>query len=167
MKEILTILKDTLTSICKSISEYCKDSHAKREQNQQQLRSYTQTIYIQNMQYDIQSELYAIMNGSDYPFIHSVKLPKNIRCHSYKTVGNNIIFSYTLAAHTIPARSMLDILKDNISTDIQQYHDDLIYDLGYYDTELLHPYIYHGLYVIDISILGTNIKIDVASNYRP
>lgn len=166
-----TTLKQELNRLFKqiatAISQFCKASLLKSQQKQAQIKTQNNQQYFNAVLFDIQSELSCVMQGGHYPFIPTIYQPKDIRIHSCQTVGQNMVFCYTLPVNTIPARTVLDRLKSNINTDIYQYQQQIIYENGFDNAALIHPYIIYGMYVIDIQLMATDILIKIATHYFP
>lgn len=166
-----TTLKQELNRLFKqiatAISQFCKASLLKSQQKQAQIKAQNNQQYFNAVLFDIQSELSCVMQGGHYPFIPTIYQPKDIRIHSCQTVGQNMVFCYTLPVNTIPARTVLDRLKSNINTDIYQFQQQILYENGFETAVLIHPYIIYGMYVIDIQPMATDILIKVATQYFP
>lgn len=166
-----TTLKQELQALFKqistTISQSCKTSLMKNQEKPAQIKTFAKQQYCNAVLFDIQSELFCVMQGGHYPFIPMIYQPKDIRIHSYQTVGQNTVFCYTLPVNTIPARTILDRLKSNINTDIYQYQQTIIYENGLENAALIHPYIICGMYVIDIQPMATDILIKIATQYSP
>lgn len=166
-----TTLKQELNRLFKqiatAISQFCKASLLKSQQKQAQIKAQNNQQYFNAVLFDIQSELSCVMQGGHYPFIPTIYQPKDIRIHSCQTVGQNMVFCYTLPVNTIPARTVLDRLKSNINTDIYQYQQTIIYENGFDNAALIHPYIIYGMYVMDIQPMATDILIKIATYYFP
>lgn len=166
-----TTLKQELNRLFKqiatAISQFCKASLLKSQQKQAQIKTFAKQQYCNAVLFDIQYELFCVMQGGHYPFIPMIYQPKDIRIHSCQMVGQNTVFCYTLPVNTIPARTILDRLKSNINTDIYQFQQTIIYENGFENAALIHPYIIYGMYVIDIQPMATDILIKVATQYFP
>lgn len=166
-----TTLKQELNRLFKqiatAISQFCKASLLKSQQKQAQIKAQNNQQYFNAVLFDIQSELFCVMQGGHYPFIPMIYQPKDIRIQSAQMVGQNLVFCYTLPVNTIPARTILDRLKSNINTDIYQYQQQILYENGFENAALIHPYIVFGLYVIDIQPMATDILIKIATHYFP
>lgn len=160
-------LQALFKQIATAISQSCKTSLMKNQEKQAQIKTFAQQQYFNAVLFDIQSELFCVMQGGHYPFIPMIYQPKDIRIHSCQTVGQNMVFCYTLPVNTIPARTVLDRLKSNINADIYQYQQTIIYENGFDNAALIHPYIIYGMYVIDIQPLATDILIKIATYYFP
>lgn len=160
-------LKKLFVQLSTAISQSCKTSLLKSQQKQAQIQTFTQQQYCNSVLFDIQSELFCVMQGGHYPFISTIYQPKDIRIQSAQMVGQNLVFCYTLPVNTIPARTILDRLKSNINTDIYQYQQQIIYENGFDNAVLVHPYIMSGLYIVDIQPMATDILIKVATHYFP
>lgn len=160
-------IAETLKQVNAAVKQWSKNTYYKGLQKQALMQAGQQQQYLARMQFDIQSELFAVMYNSHYPFLPQIYAPKNIRIHSYQSVGENYIFLYAVPVNTMPARTILDRLKDNINTDIYQYQQEIIYNYGLPDAMFNHPYIVSGLYVMDIQPLATDIIIKVVTNYCP
>lgn len=160
-------LKKLFVQLSTAISQFCKASLLKSQQKQAQIKAQNNQQYFNAVLFDIQSELFCVMQGGHYPFIPMIYQPKDIRIHSYQTVGQNTVFCYTLPVNTIPARTILDRLKSNINTDIYQFQQQILYANGFDTAALIHPYIVFGLYVIDVQPMATDILIKIATHYFP
>lgn len=166
-----TTLKQELNRLFKqiatAISQFCKASLLKSQQKQAQIKAQNNQQYFNAVLFDIQAELFCVMQGGHYPFIPTIYQPKDIRIQSAQMVGQNLVFCYTLPVNTIPARTVLDRLKSNINTDIYQFQQQILYENGFENAALIHPYIVFGLYVIDIQPMATDILIKIATHYYP
>lgn len=160
-------LKKLFVQLSTAISQSCKTSLLKSQQKQTQIKALNNQQYFNSVLFDIQSELFCVMQGGHYPFIPTIYQPKDIRIQSAQMVGQNVIFCYTLPVNTIPARTILDRLKSNINTDIYQYQQQIIYENGFDNAMFIHPYIMSGLYIVDIQPMATDILIKVATHYFP
>lgn len=160
-------IKNRLQKVLSIIVEWCKTSYQKSLKEQALLQTAMQQQYLNKVQFDIQSELFCVMQGGHYPFIPMIYQPKDIRIHSCQTVGRNMVFCYTLPVNTIPARTILDRLKSNINTDIYQFQQQILYENGFDNAMFIHPYIMSGLYIVDVQPIATDILIKVASHYLP
>ncbi len=166
-KPIKQELNRLFKQISTAISQSCKTSLMKNQQKQAQIKAFAKQQYCNVALFDIQYELFCVMQGGHYPFIPMLYQPKDIRIHSCQTVGQNTVFCYTLPVNTIPARTILDRLKSNINTDIYQFQQTIIYENGFDTAALIHPYIICGMYVIDIQPMATDILIKIATHYFP
>lgn len=166
-----TLLKQELKTIFKqlstAISQFCKASLLKSQQKQAQIKAQNNQQYFNSVLFDVQSELFCVMQGGHYPYVPPICQPKDIRIHSCQTIGQNVVFCYTLPVNTIPARTVLDRLKSNINTDIYQYQQQILYENGFDNAMFIHPYIMSGLYIVDIQPMATDILIKVATHYFP
>ncbi len=160
-------IAETLKQVNVAVKQWGKNTYHQSLQKQALVQTDLQQKYLARVQFDIQSELFAVMYQSHYPFLPQIYTPKNIRIHSCQPVGQNYVFCYTVPVNTIPARTILDRLKDNINTDIYQYQQEIIYNYGLPDAMFNHPYIVSGLYVMDIQPLATDIVIKVVTNFFP
>lgn len=160
-------LKKLFVQLSTAISQSCKTSLLKSQQKQAQIKALNNQQYFNSVLFDIQSELFCVMQGGHYPFIPMIYQPKDIRIHSCQTVGRNMVFCYTLPVNTIPARTILDRLKSNINTDIYQFQQQIIYENGFDNALFVHPYIMSGLYIVDVQPIATDILIKVATHYYP
>lgn len=160
-------LKKLFVQLSTAISQSCKTSLLKSQQKQAQIKALNNQQYFNSVLFDIQSELFCVMQGGHYPFIPMIYQPKDIRIHSCQTIGQNVVFCYTLPVNTIPARTVLDRLKSNINTDIYQYQQQILYENGFDNAMFIHPYIMSGLYIVDVQPIATDILIKVASHYLP
>lgn len=163
-KPILNESKKIALEAAAAIKQQCKTLHQKSLQQQAQMQAVNQQQYLTQKLFDIQFELFCVMQGGHYSFLPPIYEPKNIRIHSYQFAGQTPVFCYTIPVNTMPARTILDRLKDNLNTDIYQYQQALIYDCGYNNAMFNHPYIVSGLYVTDIQPLATDIIIKVVTN---
>lgn len=166
-KPIKQKLQTLFKQIATAISQSCKTSLMKNQEKQAQIKTLAQQQYCNAVLFDIQAELFCVMQSGHYPFIPMIYQPKDIRIHSCQTVGQNTVFCYTLPVNTIPARTILDRLKSNINTDIYQFQQTIIYENGFDTAALIHPYIIYGMYVIDIQPMATDILIKIATHYFP
>lgn len=166
-----TTLKQELNRLLKqistAISQSCKTSLMKNQEKQAQIKTFAEQQYCNAVLFDIQSELFCVMQGGHYPFIPMIYQPKDIRIQSAQMVGQNMVFCYTLPVNTIPARTVLDRLKSNINTDIYQFQQQILYENGFETAVLIHPYIIYGMYVMDIQPMATDILIKIATHYFP
>lgn len=166
-KPIKQKLQTLFKQIATAISQFCKASLLKSQQKQAQIKAQNNQQYFNAVLFDIQAELFCVMQGGHYSFIPTIYQPKDIRIHSCQTVGQYVVFCYTLPVNTIPARTVLDRLKSNINTDIYQFQQQILYENGFENAALIHPYIIYGMYVIDIQPMATDILIKIATHYFP
>lgn len=167
MKRLFTKLYNFIETGVTYITDRIHQRNQETMQQQISMQNQSRNYYASMMQQDIQKELCIALQGSHYSSLHPIYSSKNIRINGFTFQNNACIFTYRLAADNIPARSILDIIRGNLNTDIYQCQQDLIYSLGMEDACILHPYLFYGLYVIGIYPDGTDICIQVATNYYP
>lgn len=162
-QELKTIFKQLSTAI----SQSCKTSLLNSQQKQAQIKAQNNQQYFNAVLFDIQFELFCVMQGGNYPFLSPIHLPKNIRIHASQQIQNTFVFCYTIPVSAMPARTVLDRLKSQINMDIYQFQQQIIYENGFDNAMFIHPYIMSGLYIVDIQPMATDILIKVATHYFP
>lgn len=160
-------IKNRLQKVLSIIIEWCKTSYQKSLKEQALLQTAMQQQYLNKVQFDIQFELFCVMQGGNYPFLSPIHLPKNIRIHASQQIQNTFVFCYTIPVSAMPARTVLDRLKSQINMDIYQFQQNIIYDCGFDNAKFNHPYIISGLYVTDIQPFGTDILLKIVTNFYP
>lgn len=159
--------KELFKEITDTMFRWCESSCQRSLQQQAQVLANNQQQYLYGVQIAIQSELFQILYGAHHEFLVPVHFPKNVRLHSCYPHKKSYVFCYSLSATSIPSITHLSRLKDNINTDIYQYRQSLLWDWGFEAAMFNHPYIVSGMSVVNIHPYGTELIIEVMTNYYP
>lgn len=169
IKGIVKELENIAQQVACAVRQWCKSTYVKSRQTQVQIQTAKQTQYLNRMLFDIQSELFNVMQGGHYSILCPILDPKNIRIETVERIGRSFVFCYKVSLQNnktiLPV--ILDNLKSNINADIYQYQQTVLYNDGFQLASFNHPYIISGLYVTDIQSLATDIIIKVVTNYFP
>jgi hypothetical protein len=142
-----------------------KQSNLLLQQNSTKQQVYKEYIY--KIAMDIQYELYCVMQSKYYSCLHKIEGVGSIRIKNYRVNNGIIVIYYELPSKEIPANVLLQKLKVDINNDIYSYQRCLIQSYGYEIANINHPYVYNGLYVLDIGVIDNEICIGVVSHYMP
>lgn len=169
IKIIICKLKTFGKQFFDASTQFFKTVYQNSLQQQAQIQTINQQQYLTKMLFEIQWELFCVMQGGHYSILCPILDPKNIRIGTVERIGRNFVFCYKMSLQNnktiLPV--ILDNLKSNINADIYQYQQTVLYNDGFQLASFNHPYIISGLYVTDIQSLATDIIIKVVTNYFP
>lgn len=159
-------IKECICVLFSYISDYFTDAKQKRLVSQQNAQK--QYIYnsAQQLHQQIQFELFLALGNNHYTNLHPITMPNHIRLHQWFISQGTFIFQYRLSAHNIPAHTLLDLMRQNMNTDIYQCQQNLLNTHPFEVIEILYPCIFWGLYIINIQSVGNDIVISVVTNFK-
>lgn len=164
VKKLSLITMQTATRLFTTVREWYEEAKRKTEQQQQLIQANYRNQYYLGTARNIQNELFFVMQGAEYPYIKCIDVVKNIRFVHYSFKGNSVVFTYSVLATQKPANSLLNILRSSINQDIEYSQQDLVTVVGYLEAEINHPYIYNGMYILDMRYESGYICFDVVCN---
>lgn len=162
MKNKLQSLLNTLLTCLSNHFNEVKQRQLVTHQNIQKQEMYNRAMLLHQQ---IQHELFVAFHGNHYTNLHPIATPNHIRLHQWFVRNNTLVFQYRISAQSVPAQTILDLMRQNMNTDIYQCQQNLLNVHPLDVVETLYPCILWGLYVIDIRATGNDICISVVTNY--
>ena len=159
---MINILADVITE--KSVA-------ALKNMNEKRIANETAQLFntCSNALCIIRDNLFEVMHQNHYPSIEAISVPSNIRpVKFYKAENNTIVFVYSISkinTDTIP-HAILSNISSNINNDIYYFTSYLINSYGLEYVANNNPILCAGIYVICVKDLGTDLQLQVVTNYK-
>ncbi len=163
---MLNKTKELFCMILSFFSDYFKKANRKQLMLQQNAQQQAICNYAQQLQQQIQLELFLALGNNHYTNLHPITVSNHIRIHRWYIRHGTFIFQYRLSTQSIPAQTLLNLMCQNMNTDIYQCLQNLIDTYPLNVVEMLYPCLFWGLYVIDIRPIGNDICISVVTNFK-
>lgn len=122
---------------------------------------------ISEFMYQMTFDLYEGFKNHSYYILEPIYTPDAIRIHNYTLYDDCIVYHFTLDKKNLgkTAAIILEKLKQNFNLDLASAQRNIVQQCGYPYLQMHHPFLYYGIYVVDIKDLGgPEIIIAVKTN---
>ena len=126
---------------------------------------------IMDMMLEMTIDLYEALNTGSYPMLTSIQYPQTFRPHNYKLVDGAYFYQFRISKTSYDASIsgvVLERMRSNMNVDIASALRRLIATFGMEQVQLMYPYLFYGLYVMNIRDLNDgDLIITVTSHIQP
>lgn len=163
MKFLIQSAKALAENIIHRIDESNQNYRNNKLLQQKQVRDALIAEFMHEMTFD----LYEGFKNHSYYILEPIHTPDAIRIHDYTLYNDCIIYHFSLDKKSLgkTAAIVLEKLQQNFNLDLYSAQRNIIQQFGYDYLQLKHPFLYYGIYVVDVSDLGgPEIIISVRTN---
>ena len=116
-------------------------------------------------------DLYEALHSGSYPALTSIENPQTFRPYNYKYVDGACLYQYRISKSTFDSNIsgvVLERMRSNMNVDIATAQRRLIATFGMEQVQLMYPYLFYGLYVMNIrDVNDGDLIITVTSHIQP
>ena len=122
---------------------------------------------ISEFMHEMTFDLYEGFKNHSYYILEPIYTPDTIRIHDYTLYNDCIVYHFSLDKKSLgkTAAIVLDKLQQNFNLDLYSAQRNIVQQCGLPYLQLHHPFLYYGIYVVDVQDLGgPEIIISVKTN---
>ena len=169
LKNLGKLCKKYIAGMIKSLTDNLEQKHVIHQQNMYQLQKQNLDNLVLRHMTQIKTELYDVLSTNSYSRF-SITHPNNIRIINYSYRQGRWIYYFSIPLHrdnlSAPiSRSVLDVIKEKISKDIEAFKRDLF--IRFPAPAQQYPAISTGIYIENIKHIGDELYLEISTAVKP
>lgn len=154
---MLEQLKKSIKTVTENVIHRIEESNQNYRNRKLLQEKQVRDALISEFMHEMTFDLYEGFKNHSYYILEPIYTPDTIRIHDYTITNDGIVYHFSLDKKSLgkTAAIVLDKLQQNFNLDLSSAQRNIIQQCGYDYLQLKHPFLYYGIYVVDVADLGS------------